>query len=163
MKPSAETTIIKTYETQSCLVVPIQEELTSDAAKGIQRGILEQIHARSIKGVIIDLSGVNIIDRILWEIFSKTAQMIQMLGFSCVITGLNPGVVASIIDLNLDIDDITTAMDLESALQILIQAEGTNLNSNEDLESDDDMVNEEKEPADNDDAYGQFESRNKNF
>ena len=38
------------------------------------------------------------------------------------ITGLSPGVVASIIDSNLDIDGLTTAMNLEDALEILTQS-----------------------------------------
>jgi rsbT antagonist protein RsbS len=103
-------------------VVPIQEELSKEAALRIQRNLLEQVYAKSIKGVIIDLSGVKVIDGILWEVFSKTARMVKMLGFPTVITGLRPGVVASIIDLDLDFSDLITAMNLEDALEILTQS-----------------------------------------
>ena len=151
MNSTAEFSTTSTYITRSCLVVPIQEELTAEAAQRIQWSILKQIHTTDIKGVIIDLSGVNIIDRILWEIFSKTTQMIQMLGFSYVIAGLNPGVVASIIALNLNIENIATAMDLESALKILNPAEETNVNNIGDVENDDDMRDEAEKTLDNDD------------
>jgi rsbT antagonist protein RsbS len=48
--------------------------------------------------------------------------MVKMLGSPTVITGLSPGVVASIIDLNSDINDLTTAMNLEDGLEILTQS-----------------------------------------
>ena len=119
MNHSDETTRITMYETQGCLVVPIQEELTKEAAQRVQRSLLEQIHGRGVTGVVIDLSGVNIIDSILWDVFSKTCQMVNIIGFPSVITGLSPGAVASIIDLNLYTDDVTTALNLEEALEIL--------------------------------------------
>ena len=122
MNDSTESTRITMHETQGCLVVPVQEELSKQAAQQIQGKILKYIHAGSLKGVVIDLSGVQIIDSVLWEVFSKTIRMIKMLGLPSVITGLNPGVVASIIDLNLDLDDITTAMQLEDALGMLTQS-----------------------------------------
>ena len=122
MNGSTEFTKITMHETHGCLVVPIQEELSKQAAQHIQGKILKQIHARSLKGVVIDLSGVQIIDSILWDVFTKTTHMIKMLGYPSVITGLNPGVVASIIDLKLDLDDITTAMVLEDALEMLTQS-----------------------------------------
>ncbi|MGI9547408.1 MAG: STAS domain-containing protein [Flavobacteriaceae bacterium] len=122
MNHSVETLKVTIHETQGCLVVPIQEELTKNAALQIQRSLLKQVHAKSVKGVIIDLSGVKIIDSILWEVFSKTTQMVKLLGVPSVITGLSPGVVASIIDMNLDINDLTTAMNLEDALEILTQS-----------------------------------------
>lgn len=122
MNHSVETIKVTIHETQGCLVVPIQEELTKNAALQIQTSLLKQVHAKSVKGVIIDLSGVKIIDSILWEVFSKTTQMVKLLGVPSVITGLSPGVVASIIDMNLDINDLTTAMNLEDALEILTQS-----------------------------------------
>ena len=119
------------YETQGCLVVPIQEELSIEAAKNIQHKLLEQIYSKSIKGVIIDLSGVDIIDSILWEVFSKTTQMIQVIGFPTLITGLSPGVVASIIELNLEIKTVRTAMNLEAALEILTDSNKTDIDDTE--------------------------------
>ena len=122
MNQSVEPSKLTMHETQGCLVVPIQEELSKEAALQIQRSLLEQIHNVSVKGVVIDLSGVKIIDSVLWEIFSKTAQMIKMLGTPSVITGLSPGVVISIMDLNLDVNEVKTAMNLEGALEILTQS-----------------------------------------
>jgi rsbT antagonist protein RsbS len=124
------------HETQECLVVPVQEELSKETAKKMQRKILEYVHDKSIKGVIIDLSGVKIIDGALWEVFSKTARMVKMLGPPSVITGLNPGVVASIIDLNLDFSELTMAMNLEEGLGILTQSTEQEIDIEEDEKND---------------------------
>jgi rsbT antagonist protein RsbS len=87
------------HETQRCLVVPIQEELSQTAAVSIQQQILERVHASPLIGVVIDLAGVQIIDSALWTTFINTSRMIKVMGVPSVLTGLNPGAVASIIDL----------------------------------------------------------------
>lgn len=131
MNHSVETDKITMYETQGCLVVPIQQELAKEAAQNLQRSLLKQIYSKNIKGVVIDLSGVEIIDSILWEIFSKTSQIINVIGLPSVISGLNPGVVASIIDLDLDINAITTALNLEDALEVLTQSAESDIDDTE--------------------------------
>jgi rsbT antagonist protein RsbS len=68
---------------------------------------------------VIDLAGVQIIDSALWTTFINTSRMIKVMGVPSVLTGLNPGAVASIIDLQLDCDEIETAMQLEDALTML--------------------------------------------
>ncbi|MFT7243927.1 MAG: rsbT antagonist protein RsbS [Candidatus Azotimanducaceae bacterium] len=123
MNTYSETDSVGMYSTQSCLVVPIQIELSKEEALNIQKNILNLVYAKNIKGIIIDLSGVSIIDSALWDIFSKTAKMTRMLGFPSVISGLNPGVVASIIDLNLQTDGITTTLNLEDALSLLTSSD----------------------------------------
>ena len=151
MNYSVESTKISMHETQGCLVVLIQEELSKEAAQRIQKNLLKQVHAKNIKGVVIDLSGVKIIDSTLWEVFSKTAKMIKMLGVPSVITGLGPGVVASIIDLNLDFSDITTSMNLEGGLEILTRSTEQQVDA-DDVENDDIPENEIEEIVSNEDA-----------
>lgn len=138
MNDSLDPVKITIHETQGCLVLPIQEELSKEAAQQIQNSLLKQVHGKSVKGVVIDLSGVKIIDGALWEIFSKTAQMIKMLGAPSVITGLSPGVVASIIDLDLEVNDLTTAMNLKDALEILTQSAESQTDEDNGSENEDD-------------------------
>ena len=119
MTISSQSHSITMHETQRWLVVPIQEELSQTAAASIQQQILERVHARPLIGVVIDLAGVQIIDSALWTTFINTSRMIKVMGVPSVLTGLNPGAVASIIDLQLDCDEIETAMQLEDALTML--------------------------------------------
>lgn len=115
-----ESSVIATYTTQGCLVFPVQTELSKETAMDIQAKLLEQVHSKNYLGVVIDLSGIEIIDSVLWKILSNTSVMINVLGFKTVMTGLSPGVVASIIDVNLELSKIITAMTIQDALDILV-------------------------------------------
>jgi rsbT antagonist protein RsbS len=114
---------ITTYTTQGCLVYPVQAELSKEKAQGIQGSLLDKLHSTSYLGLVIDLSGIDIIDSVLWKILSNTSVMVSMLGFKTVMTGLSPGVVASIVDVNSDLSKITTAMNIQDALAILTSTE----------------------------------------
>jgi rsbT antagonist protein RsbS len=122
MDHSNEVSKVAMYETQGCWVILVQQELTRESAQEFQRNVLDKIHLKSVKGVVIDLSGINVIDSQLWSVFSKTAQMIKIMGVPSVVTGLSPGAVASIIDHDLNINEVSTALNLEEALSILNQS-----------------------------------------
>ncbi|MBL4630082.1 MAG: STAS domain-containing protein [Paraglaciecola sp.] len=113
---------VSTYVTQDCLVFLVQSELSKETAMRTQASLLEKIHSKNYLGVVIDLSAVDIIDSVLWEVISNTSVMVNILGFATVMTGLSPGVVASIVDVNLATTKIKTAMTIQDALDILTSA-----------------------------------------
>ena len=119
MEEKAALSKVAMYITQGCLVVPIQVELHDELVLQIQEDILERVNKTGIKGVIIDVSGVAIIDSPLGRAISDTARMASLLGAKTVITGLRPGVVASLIDLDFDIRGIATAVSLEEGFRML--------------------------------------------
>ena len=104
---------------RGCLIVPIQIELYDETILQIQRDILEIIKETGVKGVIIDVSGVEIIDSFLAQAIYDTVRMVSMLGAATVLTGLKPEVAASLVDLDIDFRDIRTAMDIEAGFQRL--------------------------------------------
>lgn len=104
---------------RGCIVVPIQIELYDETILYIQREILEKIKDTGIKGVIIDVSGVEIIDSFFAQTICDTTRMAYMLGATTVLTGLKPEVAASLVDLDIDFKDVQTAMNLEAGFKIL--------------------------------------------
>ncbi len=107
------------YITRGCLVVPIQVELYDEVVLQIQAAILERVKETGVKGVIIDVSGVDIMDSFIAKTISDTARMASMLGATTVLTGLKPGVAASLIDLDFELTDIQTAISIEEGFGIL--------------------------------------------
>lgn len=107
------------YVTWGCLVVPIQVELNDELMLQIQEDILERVNKTGIKGVIIDVSGVAVIDSSLGRAIRDTARMASLLGAKTIISGLRPGVVSSLIDLDFKIEDVLTAISLEEGLRLL--------------------------------------------
>lgn len=119
MEQEAALSKVAMYVTRGCLVVPIQVELRDELVLQIQGDILERINKTGIKGVIIDVSGVAVIDSPLGRGIFDTARMASLLGAKTVITGLRPGVAASLIDLDFDIKDVATAVSLEEGFRLL--------------------------------------------
>jgi len=107
------------YVIQGCFIVPIQVELNDELMLQIQEDILERVNKTGIKGVIIDVSGVAVIDSSLGRAIRDTARMASLLGVKTIISGLRPGVVSSLIDLDFKIEDVLTAINLEEGLRLL--------------------------------------------
>jgi len=122
-----ETTLsrIGMYVTRGCLVVPVQVELGDDLALRLQQDVLKRVEETRVKGVVIDLSGVAIVDASLGRVIFGTARMASLLGAGSVITGFSAGVAASLIDLDFEPGDVLTAVSLENGLEILERFTGT--------------------------------------
>ena len=110
------------YVTRGCLVVPIQVELDDELMLQLQKDILKRVNKTELKGVIIDVSGVAVIDFSLGQAIFDTARMASLMGAKTVVTGLTPGVAASLTDLDFDPGDVPTATSLEEGFRILVPA-----------------------------------------
>ncbi len=117
MEDGRDVSPVTMHITRGCLVVPVQVELYDEVMLKIQEDILEMIRETGIKGVIIDVSGVNIIDIFIAQAIIDTAGAAGMLGAETVLTGLKPSVVASVVDMDLDFKNIRTALNLEEGLR----------------------------------------------
>ncbi|MBU2896669.1 STAS domain-containing protein [Vibrio hepatarius] len=121
MSSTAENMIkVVTHNMSRCLIVPIQDELSIEDAKRVQEVILDTLGSRHVAGVIIDFSGVDIVDSSLWDVFIKSANMIQVMGSHVAVTGLSPGIIASMIDSNMDTTNLKTKRNMEGALDYLL-------------------------------------------
>ena len=110
------------YVIRGCLVVPIQVELDDELMLQLQKDILERVNKTELKGVIIDVSGVAVIDSSLGQAIFDTARMASLMGAQTIVTGLTPGVAASLTDLDFDPGDVPTATSLEEGFRILVPA-----------------------------------------
>ncbi len=146
MKEEVTLSKVAMYVTRGCLVVPIQVELHDELMLQIQEDILERVNKTGIKGVIIDVSGVAIIDSFLARVLSDTAKMASLLGAKMVITGLAPGVVASLIDLDFELKDVPTAISLEQGFLILAPV----VAPDEELEEADELEEKIEHPEEGD-------------
>jgi rsbT antagonist protein RsbS len=100
---------------QNCVVASIQVDLTEDLLEQFRQDLLEKLHSSEAKGVIIDVSGVEIMDLTDFKILKDTVTMAGMMGAKTIIAGLQPGVISALIDLGADIDGINAALNLDDA------------------------------------------------
>ena len=99
--------------------MPIQIELTDRLMDQIQREILEGIDKTGVKGLVIDVSGVRVLDHFLAQKVSDTARMASLLGTTTVIVGFRPEVAAALVDLDFELKDVETALTFEGAYRKL--------------------------------------------
>ena len=101
------------------IIVPIQVELHDKAAMRLQETILQKIEESGAKGLLIDISGVNIVDSFLARLMGDTSRMARMMGVETVLVGMKKEVVITLIQLGMVLTGIHTALNIEEALQYL--------------------------------------------
>ena len=104
---------------EDTLIVSLQDDLTDRNAVQFQNDLLQKIYSTKTKGVLIDISVLDIVDSFLGRILSDTAKMIRLLGAELVIVGMRPSVAITLVELNLQIDGVATALDIDQGIEKL--------------------------------------------
>ena len=108
-------------ELRGVVIVSLQTELHDRAAERLQRRILERIAERRPRGLLIDVTGLPLVDSFLGRVLRDTALMARMMGVPTVLVGLQPAVAITLTELGLDLPGIHTDLDLERGLAWLEQ------------------------------------------
>ncbi|WP_030316522.1 STAS domain-containing protein [Streptomyces sp. NRRL B-3229] len=108
------------------LLVSLQGELHDATAEQLQDHISHRIahHPVPVGGVVIDISGVEIVDSFLGRILAEIAANARLLATRTVVAGMRPAVAITLVELGLTLPGLTTALDVDSALSLLGRAPG---------------------------------------
>jgi rsbT antagonist protein RsbS len=107
------------------LIASIQVELHDASAVQFKDDLLHQIYQTRAHAVIIDLTAVEVVDSFIGRLIADIAAMTGLMGASVVLTGLQPAVAITLVELGLELPRVTTALNLEKGLSLLHQrAEG---------------------------------------
>ncbi|AQQ52143.1 STAS domain-containing protein [Planococcus lenghuensis] len=110
---------------RDCLIVSIQWELDDQTAIQFQEDLLTKLHETSARGVVIDLTSIDFIDSFIAKVLGDVISMSSLMGARVVITGIQPAVAITLIELGIRLEDVMTALDLENGLDKLqLELEG---------------------------------------
>lgn len=108
---------------QGCLILTLPNDMTDDELKIGSNKIIIRVYNSSIKGAILDFNMVSALDSYSFEVLKETSKAISLMGVMVVWSGIRPGVVSALLDLNVDVSAIKVAMNLEQALRMISDAQ----------------------------------------
>jgi len=117
---SAVIPVITLYES---LVVPIQGTVDDRMMSALQANVMERIESGNPKGLIIDVSGIALLDSYMTRNIRDLALIARLMGLRSVVSGLRPELAITLIEMGLEIQGVETALTVERALDMLLSAD----------------------------------------
>lgn len=114
---------IPVLKLKDVLIVSLQVEMQDRLALELQDDILNTLSRTGARGLVLDVSGMDVVDSFLGRIVADTAQMAYLIGARTVLAGLQPAVAITLTELGLRLPQIRTALNLEKALSLLDEDE----------------------------------------
>ncbi|MGW5473673.1 STAS domain-containing protein [Streptomyces chartreusis] len=101
------------------LLVTLQGDLYDSTAEQLRQDIGRTVSDSAVNGVVIDLSGVEIVDSFMGRVLSDVAAMTRLLAAQTVVAGMRPAVAITLVELGLTLPGLRTALNTEEALRLL--------------------------------------------
>ncbi|RDD87899.1 STAS domain-containing protein [Streptomyces parvulus] len=108
--------VLKIGET---LLVSIQIDLEDEMVLDLQEDLSQKIVSAGAKGVVIDISALEIVDSFVGRMLATIASISRMLGAETVVVGMRPAVAMTLVELGLSLQGVRTALNLERGLKLL--------------------------------------------
>jgi len=104
------------------LLVSIQVDMHDQLALALQDDLTEKIVAQKARGVLIDISALEIVDSFIGRMITNIANMASLLDAGTVLVGMQPSVAITLVELGLPMRGVRTALDVEKGIQLLSTA-----------------------------------------
>lgn len=99
------------------LVVPLQGEIDDKAAAILSSEVLERIHGTDVSGLVIDVTGLWIMDSHLCALLSRLAQAAGLMGTKTILCGMTAETAMTLQAMGLELDGFDATLSLEQALE----------------------------------------------
>jgi rsbT antagonist protein RsbS len=101
------------------LLVTIQVDMHDQLALTLQDDLTEKIVRTRARGVLIDISALDIVDSFIGRMLGNIAAMSRMLDAQTVVVGMQPSVAITLVELGLSLKGVRTALDVEKGMELL--------------------------------------------
>jgi rsbT antagonist protein RsbS len=101
------------------LIASVQAAMTDSDALRLQNDLMAQVGRFRSRGVIVDVTMLDVIDSFAARSFRTITHMTRLRGAVTVLVGIQPEVAFSMVQLGINLEDVDTALDLEEGLELL--------------------------------------------
>lgn len=109
------------------LLLPIVGIIDSRRAQDVMTAVLAKIAETHARSLILDISGVAIVDTAVANHLIKITKASRLMGCACTISGVSPAIAQTVVELGIDVGDVRTTATLRDALQGAFRVSGVEL------------------------------------
>jgi rsbT antagonist protein RsbS len=103
------------------LLVTIQVDMHDRLALQLQDDLTDRIVATRSRGVLIDISSLELVDSFIGRMISNIAAMARVLDARTVVVGMQPAVAITLVELGLSLEGVRTALNVDKGMELLRQ------------------------------------------
>ena len=101
------------------LLVTIQVDMHDRLATALEEDLTNRIAATGAKGVLIDISALEIVDSFIGRMLDNIAAVSRVLDANTVVVGMRPAVAITLVELGLELTGVKTALNVERGMAML--------------------------------------------
>lgn len=101
------------------LIAALQGELSDSVAERFQQDVLARIEGTGARGLMLEISTLEIVDTYVARVLADTARMAQLMGTTTVVVGMRPEVAATLVQMGYELEGIAAALDVDHGLEVL--------------------------------------------
>ena len=101
------------------LLVTIQVDMHDRLATALEEDLSAKIVASRARGVLIDISGLDLVDSFMGRTLNDIASVSRMLDAETVVVGMRPAVAITLVELGLELTGVKTALNVERGMNLL--------------------------------------------
>jgi rsbT antagonist protein RsbS len=103
----------------NCLLVTIQVDMQDQTALALQDDLSAKIESTGAKGVLIDISALEIVDSFIGRMLASISGITRVLDAVTVVVGMQPAVAITLVELGLSLEGVRTALNVERGMALL--------------------------------------------
>ena len=101
------------------LLVTVQVDMHDQLALQLQEDLTDRIVATRARGVLIDISSLEVVDSFIGRMISNIAAMAHVLDAETVVVGIQPAVAITLVELGLSLEGVRTALNVDRGMALL--------------------------------------------